>query len=356
MTIKLCRRKQPYSRRFHAIGFTLVELLVSMTILMILMGIMVSIVSQTGAVWKRTTAKANQFREARAAFETITRHVSQATLNTYYDYFDASGNPRNPTSTTPFYPASYGRQSELRFRTGLTSVLLGRTEPLFPGHGIFFQAPLGFADTPSYTGLGNLLNTWGYYVEFRSDSDRPTFVAGTTRYRFRLMEYMQPSENFQLYTPLAPNWLTSVATSMQSHVVANNIILLVILPRLPAVGATGDPSVDVDGHRLAPAYAYDSVTTGQAASAAELNSKHQLPPVVEITMVAIDEASAIKVESGASAPNFGLTSLFKSSLPSQREADMDTLEATLVAQKLNYRVFTTEVNIRGAKWSREQTN
>ena len=33
-----------------------------------------------------------------------------------------------------------------------------------------------------------------------------------------------------------------------------------------------------------------------------------------------------------------------------------TLEATLQRQKLNYRVFSTNVSIRGAKWSREQKN
>ena len=39
-----------------------------------------------------------------------------------------------------------------------------------------------------------------------------------------------------------------------------------------------------------------------------------------------------------------------------RETDLQTLTATLTAMKLNYRVFTTEVALRGAKWSREQLN
>ena len=34
----------------------------------------------------------------------------------------------------------------------------------------------------------------------------------------------------------------------------------------------------------------------------------------------------------------------------------DSLEALLISKGLNYRIFTTNVVIRGAKWSREQTN
>ena len=37
------------------------------------------------------------------------------------------------------------------------------------------------------------------------------------------------------------------------------------------------------------------------------------------------------------------------------DADLQTLEHTLVAQKLTYRIFSTNVSIRGAKWSRVQT-
>ena len=37
-------------------------------------------------------------------------------------------------------------------------------------------------------------------------------------------------------------------------------------------------------------------------------------------------------------------------------ADLATLEGTLATKRLRYRIFTTNVQIRSAKWSREQKN
>ena len=78
-------------------GFTLVELLVSTAILAIILLVIFSITQQTGRVWKSSQAKIEAFQGARAAFESITRKLGQATLNGYYDYFDGSGRtPRDP--------------------------------------------------------------------------------------------------------------------------------------------------------------------------------------------------------------------------------------------------------------------
>lgn len=336
-------------------AFTLIELLVSMTIVSILLIVMVTITGQTSAVWRDTTGKSNQFREARNAFEAISRNLAQATLNTYYDYYAADGSSRKASDPATFVPASYGRQSELRFQSGEASTLVGGAVATFPGQALFFQAPLGFTKAADNAGLENLINTWGYYLEFREDSDRPAYMPGTKRHRFRLMEFMEPTESLQVYQQ--PNqWLQTVAGGANSHVIASNIICLTFLPKLPSQGPAGDLRVDPDGNRLSPAYAYDSTTVGQAASGAELNSRHQLPPVVEVIMVAIDEPSAVRLEQGGSPPDFGLGTLFKDATPARRKSDLQTLEATLANMKVNYRVFSTEVSLRGARWSREQAN
>ena len=77
-------------------AFTLVELMVSVVIVMLLMLLLLTITDATRKTWVTTTARAEQFRGARAGFESMTRRLSQATLNTYWDYFDASGAARTP--------------------------------------------------------------------------------------------------------------------------------------------------------------------------------------------------------------------------------------------------------------------
>lgn len=339
-----------------AAAFTLVELLLSMSVLAVLMLLIVQVIGQTSRVWTSSTGKADQFREARDAFEAITRNLAQATLNTYYEYFDKSGQRRTVANAATFTPARYGRYSELRFKSGPASSMLGGSDAQYPTHAVFFQAPLGFNQQPANAGLNNLLNTWGYYVEFREDTDRPDFVPGARRKRYRLMEFMQPSEELNIYQS-PDQWLQAAGGGNRSHVLASNIIALVILPKLPAKGMQDDPTIDPDGDKLAPNYAYDSHEEGRAVLGPEYNSLHQLPPIVEVTMVAIDEASAANLEArfGDSAPDLGISDLFKNANPEKRLADLETLSQKLSELKISYRVFSSEVSLRGAKWSRNQS-
>jgi uncharacterized protein (TIGR02599 family) len=105
---------------------------------------------------------------------------------------------------------------------------------------------------------------------------------------------------------------------------------------------------------LAPDYEYDST---EAKSPKEINPQNQLPPLVQVTMVAIDETSAARLSPGtrgsasAPVPDLGLNRLFKKS--ADFDEDLKTLGETLVERRLLYRVFTTHVSIRAAKWSRE---
>ena len=219
-------------------GFTLVELLVAMAVLALLVLCLSGITEQTGKLWRQTSARVEAFREARNAYEAMTRQISQATLNTYQDYYgyasssleklplvprtnrnadgttvNADGSPGSNIST--FVPVTYERQSELRFFCGPSSAptvkagiqpitatyasTVSGTETQWPSHCLFFQAPLGYTETGNYSGLNNLVNTWGYYIEYASSSDsQPPFVA-TPSTRFRLMELMEPSECLSVY-------------------------------------------------------------------------------------------------------------------------------------------------------------
>lgn len=289
-----------------------------------LMLILVSMTSQLGELWRGTAAKIEQFSEARNAFESLTHRLGQATLNTYWD----CDNPDNP--------AQYMRQSELRFvcQPGAQG-----------GQEIFFQAPCGYSE--AHRGLNSLLNTCGYYVEYGDDSaTRPAFVNLPARNRFRLMEYVEPAENLAVYaTP--DSWFPASAEGRRAnaHVLAENVVALILLPRL-------SPQEDATGSALAPYYAYDSTCGG--------HSKNQLPPMVQVALVAIDEASAGRMTSAdAAALQARIEGLFRDAgsfesdlRKTTSQADDASLEAALLVRKINYRIFTTNVILRGAKWSR----
>ncbi len=365
------KRGGPATPRVTARGFTLVELLVSTLILTVLVVVLASIVNQTSSMWHYTASKVEQFRGAREGFEAMTRRLSQATLNTYWDYDD------------PNLPKTYLRQSELRFISG-PGITAGGDAPPRPTHGIFFFAPLGFVvpadsgDTTAqnYEGLGNLLNTWGYFIEYRDDSvAKPTFVNSAPRNRFRLMEFMQPSQAMNLYALekqaggntayTATNWfldpINTTGTSRPAHVLAENIIALVLLPKLA-------PEVQAAGHytaaSLAPGYLYDSTGTNMnTLSDPNLNPKNQLPPIIQATMVAIDETSALRMSAqDVSALQAELGNLFTD--PAALDTDLGnmtpppngSLAQYLLSRRINYRIFTSEISIKGAKWSTNQKN
>jgi uncharacterized protein (TIGR02599 family) len=358
-------------------AFTLVELLASTAVIAVLLLVLVSAVSQTGATLRMTTSKTEEFREARTAFETVTRRLSEATLNTYWDY-------DNPTA-----PKRYERRSELRFVCGPAASLLGDTgKAARVSHAIFFHAPLGLtepvpvptADQPDFRGLENLLNVWGYFVELSDDrAQRPTFLTDAIRpprHRFRLMECMQPTEKLRTYnytsggTATAPasisykglNWFTDFINLPDApvHPLAENIVALILTPRLSKVEESAF-NLGADASPLAPKYSYDSTQTNAEP---RLNPKNQLPPVVQVTMVAIDEASASRLNLGPkSADLFRLNGKFTESKYFTRDLTLDptrgpedSLENRLIDLKAGYRVFSTHVPIRAAKWSREQTN
>lgn len=353
-------------------AFTLIELLVSTAVLSTIVVIMLSVTNQTASTWKYTAGKIEQFSGARDGFEALTRRLGQATLNTYYDYYDAAGKPRTIETADDFIPKSYGRQSELRFICGSMdrdNFYEGESAPPLaldpvrarPTHGIFFHAPMGLSDDADGSFQG-LLNCMGYYVEFDSDErQRPPFLRGAKsvappRWRYRLMEFMQPAEKLQTYShPL--QWFQPAVNEPETpsaRALADNVVALIVQPMLSPKDEQALPTVPaVPGTALAASYFYDS-TKKNAVPA--LNPVHQLPPNVRVTMVAIDEASATRIANGSKMPDFGLDELFQTGnvhTAWNYEEDLKTLEAALVAKRCSYRAFTTNVIIRGAKWSKQ---
>ncbi len=425
-------------------AFTLVELIVSSALIVAILGLLLSSVDQTRRVINSTTARVAQFQAARAGFDAMTRNLSQATLNTYWD-LDV-----DPTSGNP---SGYRRQADLHFvsrkaaQTKADDQFFGSAdEAKYPTHSIFFQAPIGnteLVETGSTTGarqyraLSNLLSVVGYYIVWDEDRTLPKFITPDLtnpdknlvprRYRYRLMEVLQPGEAMMVYnnvnytnikfdsagnvigssTPASPfklptDWVrvatgklpppailtTTFPTIKQqdySRILAENIVALIILPKLSerdrsAPDALNDltDTFEYDSRPL-PAFENQALVTPSSRknlsavlSPKQLKQLHQLPPILQVTMVAIDEPSAVKLhdysKGVAYAPPTWSKDMFKTvkkvadfqkelgvptgTDPASLIGRISNVDKSQPTPAMNYRVFTTDVILRNSKWSK----
>jgi len=446
-------------------AFTLIELVVSCALIVAILGLLLTSVDQTRRVVSSTTARITQFQAARAGFDAMTRNLSQATLNTYWD-LDFDPNNGNPVG--------YRRQSDLHFVSRKSAQQNAEDqffasssstaqekqdaadETIYPTHSIFFQAPIGFTATSDptvvpldssvrqYRSLSNMLSVLGYYVKWGEDLSLPKFILTNAaspdtalvprRFRYRLWEVTQPGEAMMVYsnknytnigfddvgnvksgtiTPeskflLATDWvrfatgklpmldanyakILNIPTKQSNdHILADNIIALIILPKL----SERDRSTPDALNDLTDNFEYDSrpksAFEGQAIKlplksplknlAAQLTQKqlkqlHQLPPILQVTMVAIDEASAVKLHDYSKANAYKPPTWFKdlsdakqlttvtnvadfqkqlgdpaAPAPESLIGRLSNVDGKQQTPKMNYRVFTTDVILRNSKW------
>ena len=411
----------------HRTGaFTLVEVMVSSALLVFIMVLVLSTVEQTQRVWARAQSKVSQFQSARNAFDSLTRRLSQATLNTYYRAFDQDIRTESANLT-------YARESELQFLTGPAAKVMSSPElaglpddpvTAYPTHSIFFVAPLGLTNerdtsitsayVPKFRNLNSALNATGYFIEHGEDPDVPKALkdAGLIRSkkRFRLMELDLPTEKLSVYQrPLdtdrgirqyrndpqilsikkteyvgmvdrnrkptdtwsRPLWMNEALDRVSDtegsgegafhfkhcRVLAENIVALVILPKL----AQKDREVPGRMDDLAPYFMYDSwrilaqdPTPGMTMRAARFN---QLPPILQVSMIAIDEPSAARIADRykEDLPNWSEGLFDRVGTEEEFRDELATFERRLANDptKPIYRTFSTDVVIRGSKWSRD---
>jgi uncharacterized protein (TIGR02599 family) len=357
-------------------------MLVSLAILAAILLILAQMTSALRTAMVQTTSAVQEFEAAQTAFETMTRRISQATLNSY-----------NDTPPSAQYPSltGYTRASELRFISGPSSIaqtalnsvsgpLFATTSPYHPTHGIFFQAPLGIVSSGNTTTYGNLvelLNTCGYYIEWNSDVKLgipPTFIPAATyvaRWRFRLMELIEPSDSLTIFkytsganasgnaslswTYTQKDWFQSAYSSGDARPIADNVILLAFLPMVAPQNATTPSGGSADGTSLdlmnGSNYIYDSAPI---ASGTPPVSQNQLPPMVYVLMIAVDESSFYRyqmaransstcpsdlgVDNPGGNPGFLTNATYTS-----RQADIQAVESDLAAKHIKYRVFSSIV-------------
>jgi uncharacterized protein (TIGR02599 family) len=409
-----------------------VEVLVSTALLALIMALVMVTVDGTQRVMTRTTTKVSQFQAARTAFDTMTRRLSQATLNTYYRSFDTD----TATETANF---RYTRESELQFMTAPTAKIfsspaLANLSPdpanSYPGHAMFFFAPLGYTaesetnkNTLRFRNLSSALNATGFFVEYGDEPESPAVLRQAQlvpeRKRFRLVELAVPTEQLTVYRrPLdvaldtkidpqildvnkthyigmvdrnllvtgawkRPLWMVdalqrvsvsgtggssggaSAFRFLNGRTLAENIVALIVLPKLAPQDRVVPGTTTVNPDRIdgvAPNYQYDSwriiAQSPGAADQYKAARYHQLPPIVQITMVAVDESSGARIADyyKADLPKW-TDGLFKVANTDQRFRDeMTQLEDRLQKDptRPNYRIFSADVVLRGSKWSEDE--
>jgi uncharacterized protein (TIGR02599 family) len=197
------RRPQMLPRRPR--GLTLLEVLLSSIILSIVLLCIAAAISTIQSTWVQLRAKTDPFRTTRLALDTMSRRLSEATLQQRWETSLKNGS---------LYQVP---QSDLHFVCGPAGELLSGGRYL--GHAVFFQTTRGW-DLPSNSSqntaplhdrLDETLNAWGYFIEYGADQSVPTpsFLSADklevtdmrTLNRFRLYEWRQPTAELKVFYP-----------------------------------------------------------------------------------------------------------------------------------------------------------
>jgi uncharacterized protein (TIGR02599 family) len=159
------------------------------------------------------------------------------------------------------------------------------------------------------------------------------------------MQQVSNTESLGVYSgnatsdPDGTGWISG----NNSAVVAENIVYMAIWPRKVT-------SEDSTGSALTTSFAYNSRLN--SAGNPQPDTANQLPPTIHLTLVAIDETSAVRFCTSSTAPtqiSGAFSGLFSTSSVTQFDADLDTLTQRLTANGVNFRVFTMIVPMRESK-------
>jgi uncharacterized protein (TIGR02599 family) len=335
----------------HRAGFTLVEVLVSITILTGIMLIVTEVISAAQRSWKLASARVGQFRESRLAFDTVTKNLRQAAIYAYHDFNWDSGIAANPLAM----PGNPAIQADLSF-------FIGASETLFPAggrngaawsaasNGVVFQLPAGYTQLPQYKPLKGLLNARGYTVQLSNDQD---FVPQGLRsqlapkVRFRLVEFRPTTETNTLYTaPGIADWdpttpLGAAAGGGGAFVpLADNIIGFAVTPGWMAPGVTGVAAFGGETEMMFEEYR----SSGGVGAFV-----HEVPRVVRVTMVAIDEPSAsrLALDNAGRSPDLILQSgaNLRDPSPASFRRQLERVSTYLASRSVNFRIFSELVEM-----------
>lgn len=357
-TLAMLRPCAPKRLGVKGRAFTLVEVLVSMVILAMMMLIITTVISQAQRSWKAASSKVSQFREARLAFDTITRNLRQASIDTHRTFLWGTAT----YSSDPLAPPSgSGRTAHLGIKFDAASRLVsgGGGAAELPGHAVIFQAPLGKTamgegSSVDISGLKNLLCTRGYFVQFGTDASfLPIGLASRlqAKYRYRLYEYQPNTENNTVYN-VAGNqeWATIELSDARNTVrpLADNILMLGFAVSFASPAADSVPRLAGNSDEMSLEYGFNSYEAPEAAK------RFRLPRYAHIFMIAMDEESAARLAQihNTSPPDSVRSSGATFTSPNQlfgQTGDLAKVRAYMDSQRLNYRIFNSAVLIVGSE-------
>jgi len=322
------------------LAFTLIELLTATVVFSLLLSFLLVALNQTTRVWRQSTATLEAYKSSREAFNFMTQRLSEATLNTYWAYQFQTINGQQ-------VPKSYRRESDLQFYTG--PGLSGTS------HAVFFQAPGGFTATSgALGGMNKLLNDCGFYVLYGTDDVwRPppaSNLSPTSRYR--LVQLTVPSEaSGPFSSSRGTTWHQSKVQPGASGFgnmntpIGENIIAIAFLPKRTSLDeAVRGP--------LPGGFTYDS--KAGASSNPQPVTANQLPPLVAVVMIVIDESSAVRLAqtSGNEQPAEIRNALSGRLVnPDNLEDDLVQIGKALDAANIGHKVFRATIPIHSSKWS-----
>ncbi len=328
----------PFLRFSGRNAFSLIEILVATAVLAILLSLILAILNSVSTTVRHTSAKVDAFAGARAAFTLLGQRLSQATLNTYWAY------DRPPPET----PTAYLRQSDLQF-----AVIPNTQSPIY-GQEIYFHTPQSFSNANELRLTEGLLNATSFFIRFgNNDAFRPNNLT-EKKFRYRLMQGLQPTERLSTFkdpvlTTGTPAWaaeISNTASPSSQYVspIADNVIAAVVWPRL-------SPHDDAAGIELTTDYTYNSKK--DAAAVPQPPTANQLPPMVQLTLVVISEASAARLDKQSGTPPAEIEAALqgKFSKVASYKDDLDELQTALIKANIEFEIFTTTIPLSGSKWS-----
>jgi len=302
-------------------AFTLLELLVAMAIFSMIVVTMVSLVSQTGNIWRSGEGQNQRRSNGRALLQYISRELQQAAIPVGL-----------PMSISNQSPANLQFIASVDINASNSTVVPANA--LSP-HAIFWQAPIA-----KNASAGDLACV-GYFVKWDSSNGRAR--AQLCRY------FVDPasSNDYLIYQQnggVATNWLGNLAavapaasTNLQGWF-ADDVVALWVR----CLDASGQPiTKTAAGTSINNGFGFDS-RQGYTDSAGVVHAAPSLPPAVEIALVTLDQVTAAKLTSPVMA---------SAQSPTNFHQAIDTfLDTTLPTNvRAGAQVFSTTVYLQNAR-------
>jgi uncharacterized protein (TIGR02599 family) len=129
--------------------------------------------------------------------------------------------------------------------------------------------------------------------------------------------------------------------------IADNIVALIVAPQVEVPGAGA-------GNQFESVFNYDSVDDTDPSPTRQGN-QHRLPSLVKVILIAIDEGSADRLSQNGSPQSPPFDTLISEELEKEDaarnlNATMTNVANIMADKRVNYRIFSATVSMRGAKW------